>query len=183
MAHRQACQHGNAQIRGALPQHQLERGGAFGIVAPVEAAEADGGQLLQRATEAPVGEQAIDPIGRLANVLQHQHGAVEWGQVSGAEQVGRHGEVAHQQRSLGGASAPAFPLQRRQGGTEQQIAQALLAPVRLGRQGGDHRAVDAAGSPCRLARPEQGGHIREAQQPAPAAGGVVALCAGVGRLG
>ena len=99
--------------------------------------------------------------------------------MSGAEQVGRHGEVAHQQRSLSGATAPAFPLQGRHGGTEQQIAQALLAPVRLGRQGGDHRTVNPAGSPCRLARPEQGGHIGEAQQPAPAGDRVVRLCAGL----
>ena len=111
-------------------------------------------------------QQAINPVGRFANVFQQQHPARQGRAVLGAQQVGCHGEVACEQGAFGDSGLPALPLQRRQRLAGQQITQPGLAPVRLAGQGGDQRSMDGAAEPGGLLRPQQAGDIGEAQEPA-----------------
>ena len=121
---------------------------------------------MKGAAEAPVGEHSLDPVGRLTNVFEHQDRAAQIGQVGGAEQVGGHGEVGRQQRACGHSTTPALALEIGQGLAEQQGPQPLLAPARLGGQGGQQRPVDGPALPLGQLGPEQGGDVGEAQQPA-----------------
>ena len=70
-------------------------------------------QLLQRAAQPPVGEHAIEPIGGFAHVFQNQHRSTQIREVRGSQQMGGHGEVAHQQRALGDAALPGGARQGR----------------------------------------------------------------------
>ena len=113
-----------------------------------------------------MGEHPLDPVGRLAHVLQHQNRPLQRRAVGRAEQVGGHRQVGHQQRSLRHAAAPRLARQGRRPLAEQQLPQPLLAPGGLGGQGGQQGAVHGAAAALGQLRPEQGGHIAEAQQPA-----------------
>ena len=71
-----------AMLQGALPQHLLGgEEGVGGLVGPIpidaatEAPPADPPQLLERPTEAPVGEHPLDAVGGLSHVLKHHDGA------------------------------------------------------------------------------------------------------------
>ena len=118
MAKGQISHHRNAQIKAAFAQHLLEAEARPGLIVwrftALKAAKAKARQLLQGATQAPVGQQAIDAIGGFANVFQQQHAAGQLGAVLGAQQVRRHGEVAHQQRAFGDSPLPSLTLQWRQ---------------------------------------------------------------------
>ena len=100
-----------------------------------------------------MGQQAIDAIGGFANVFQQQHAAGQLGAVLGAQQVRRHGEVAHQQRAFGDSPLPSLTLQWRQRLASQQIPQAALAPLRFAGQGGDQWAMDGSAEPGGLLSP------------------------------
>ena len=177
MAHGKPGHDRDAEVGGAIAQHLLGREPpgrftaaiprlAIGVVASREAAQADAGQLLQGAAEAPVGEQAIEAVRRFAHVLQDQDRPLQRGQVAGAEQVGGHGEVAGQQGAGGATAAPADPLQIGEGMAKQEVAQPLAAPLGLRGQAGDQGAMDGAAQAPGPLGPEQGRDIGKAQQPA-----------------
>ena len=105
MADGKSGQYGDAEVGGAIAQYLLgaEAPGQFSaglpghiirVVAAAEAAKADAPQLLQGAAQAPVGEHAIEAIGRFAHVLEDQDRPLQIGQVAGAKQVGGDGEIA-----------------------------------------------------------------------------------------
>ena len=80
-----------------------------GVVAAAEAAQADACQPLQGPAQPPVGEHPLDAIGGFAHVFEDQDGAVEIGPMGGAQQVGGHREIGHQQGAFGQSWTPALP--------------------------------------------------------------------------
>ena len=88
----QACNQGNPQVTAAFLEDRLKGKGSLGItgvlrigLAVAEAPEANSGHLLQGATESPVGEHAIDPVGRLTDVFEQQDHAAQVWQMGGAQ--------------------------------------------------------------------------------------------------
>ena len=92
------------------------------LLAVGEVAEDDAAHAGEDAGELQVGPHAINPIGALADVLEEEDGALEGGQVGGAEEAGEDGEVAAEERPLGEAGdvgVLAEERRRRLGGLEE----------------------------------------------------------------
>jgi hypothetical protein len=72
-------------------------GDTGGRIALTEPADRNSGQLGECASESPVGEQSIDPIGSFGNIFDRQDGTSEIWLEGSPEQVGSNGEITWQE--------------------------------------------------------------------------------------
>ena len=75
----------------------LWRGLLAGVITAAEATETDPSELLQHASESPVGEHPIDSVGRFAHVFDHENGTTKIREVWRAQQVRCHGQIDRDQ--------------------------------------------------------------------------------------
>ena len=80
--------------------------------------------------------------------------------------MGGHGQIGYEQWTASNPAAATPTLKVRNGVAEEQVAQAVTAPLRLLRKCCEQGAMDAPRKPCCLAGPEQSCHVGKAQQPA-----------------
>jgi hypothetical protein len=65
-----------------------------------------------------VGEHPFEAVRRFPHILKHHDRAPQIREMGGAEQVGRHREIGHQQWAFTNPPDPAIPLQGRDAPTE-----------------------------------------------------------------
>ena len=122
MADRKIPDHGDTEITGAFLQHfnPAEAGALIVIFTAAEAAETKAAKALQRPRQSPVGQHAIQPVGKFTDVFQNQDRPCEIRHVRAAEQMRRHGQIGGDQRPFGRTFPPGLALQVCQWFPEEQ---------------------------------------------------------------
>ena len=122
MADRKIPDHRDTEITGAFLQHfnPAEAGALIVIFTAAEAAKTKAAKALQRPRQSPVGQHAIQPVGKFADIFQNQDRPCEIRHVRAAEQTRRHGQIGGDERHFGRTLHPGLPLQDCQWFLEQQ---------------------------------------------------------------
>src|SRR5712664_728810 len=132
---------GDVEAGEALGDDFLAARGVF--VRSGEVTDDEGLRSVEGAAEEELGQETVEPVRRLVQVLEQDDGSAELWLQRGAAHGGESGEVAAGERSFGatGASGPGGPGDRRRELAEEQRLEALelagiLAELRT------HRAVN-----------------------------------------
>src|SRR5574337_1140423 len=163
VAVRQAVDHRNAGHRADLGEgrRQVVAVVACARLALAEAAQDQRLLAAEHAGQVQLIEHALDPVRRLADVLDKQDAAVDRGEPRRTEQAAQHGEIAAPQRATqveaGLDAAVPRHAQRRRSQRGPELLPAELA-ARFGAQIGQQRAAERA-----QAAPGVQGHLQRGE--------------------